>query len=128
MVAGWDAGTGKLLWRTSEPAEPPFYSAASSPVGENGIILAHPGNYDPLTAFDANTGEVRWRGGAGGFFASPIIATLDGVRQVVTMTQKNVLGISVTNGQVLWEFPWSGASGGPMPVLYGDVADRKSVV
>ena len=57
IVAAFDASSGKLLWRTDAPAEHPYFSAASSPLGDAGVVLAHPGNYGPLTAFDANTGQ-----------------------------------------------------------------------
>ena len=121
IVCAFDAGTGKILWRTAEPVEHPFFSAASSPAGDKGIVIVHPGNYGPLTAFDAGTGAVKWSAGAGGFFASPIIVTLGGVRQAVSVTQKGVIGVSVPDGRLLWEHPWSGGgAGGTMPVLYGD--------
>jgi outer membrane protein assembly factor BamB len=120
IVAAFDASSGKLLWRTAAPSEHPFFSAASSPLVENGAIIVHPGNYGPLTAFDANTGEVRWATGDGGFFASPLIANLEGTRQVITVTQKNVIGVSVADGGVLWQYPWPGGAGGTMPVLYGE--------
>jgi outer membrane protein assembly factor BamB len=120
IVAAFEARTGKVLWRTLPPAEPPFFSAASSPLVEQGLVIAHPGNYGPLTAFDAKTGDVKWTAGGDGFFASPIVATLDGTRQIVTVTQKQVIGVSPTNGAVLWEYPFAGGSGGPTPVLHGD--------
>jgi outer membrane protein assembly factor BamB len=119
VVAAFDAATGKLLWRSPAPAEPPYFSAASSPVADGPLVFAHPGNYGPLTAFDTATGAVRWTSGEGGFFASPLIATLSGTRQLVTVTQKSVIGVSVEDGAVLWQFPWAGAAGGPMPVVYG---------
>src|SRR5689334_132106 len=75
ILSAFDAGTGKRLWQTSAPAEAPYFSAASSPAGYDGLILAHPGNYEPLTAFDGATGAVKWRVGDGGFFASPIVVT-----------------------------------------------------
>lgn len=118
IVASFDAVTGKLLWRSPAPAEPPYFSAASSPVADGALVFAHPGNYGPLTAFDTATGAVRWTAGDGGFFASPMIVTLSGTRQVVTVTQKSVIGISIEDGTVLWQFPWAGAAGGPMPVVY----------
>ena len=34
IVSAFDAATGKLLWQTPPPQEPPFFSAASSPLGE----------------------------------------------------------------------------------------------
>ena len=69
IVAAFDATSGKLLWRTRAPAEHPFFSAASSPIADNGLIIVHPGNYEPLTAFDVNTGKVEWTAGDSGFFA-----------------------------------------------------------
>jgi len=120
VVAAFDASSGHLLWRTQAPSEHPYFSAASSPVVEAGLVIAHPGNYGPLTAFDAATGAVRWSAGESGFFASPLIATFAGTRQAIAVTLKHVIGVSLTEGRVLWRYPWAGAAGGPMPALYGD--------
>jgi len=117
IVTAFNATNGARIWQTSAPAEMPFYSAASSPVGDAGIVIAHPGNYGPLTAYDASTGAVKWTAGDGGFFASPIIVTLNGVRQVVTMTQSAVIGVSPHDGAMLWTFPYPGGNGGPTPVV-----------
>jgi outer membrane protein assembly factor BamB len=121
IMAAFDAANGKLLWRTAAPVEPPFFSAASSPVVDGGTVLAHPGSYGPLTAFDVRSGEVKWTAGEGGFFASPLVATLAGTRQVITVTQQSVIGVSIADGTVLWRYPWPGGEGGTMPVLYGDI-------
>ncbi len=119
IVSAFDASSGRRLWHTAEPKEPPFYSAASSPTGERGLVLVHPGNYEPLTAFDAKTGAVRWRTGGGGFFMSPLLVTLDGVRQVVTVSQAGVIGVSLPDGRPLWEYPWDGGGmGGSMPIQF----------
>jgi outer membrane protein assembly factor BamB len=120
IVAAFDASDGQLLWRTPAPSEPPFFSAASSPVAEQGVVIAHPGNYGPLTAFDADTGDVKWTAGESGFFASPMIADLSGTVQVVTVTGKGVIGVSIADGVVLWQHPWPGGNGGTMPVLNGE--------
>lgn len=120
VVAAFDADTGKLLWRTPPPSEPPYFSAASSPVADGQLVLAHPGNYGPLTAFDVASGVVKWTAGGGGFFASPLIATIGRTRQVITVTQDNVIGVALDDGVILWQHPWSGAAGGTMPVLYQD--------
>ena len=60
IVAAFDAVAGRLLWKTPPPAEPPYFSASSSPVADAGVVLVHPGNYEPLTAYDATTGRVKW--------------------------------------------------------------------
>jgi outer membrane protein assembly factor BamB len=37
----------------------------------------------------------------------------------VTVTQTSVIGVSLDDGQLLWEFPFPGAAGGTMPVIDG---------
>jgi len=121
IVGAFDAQTGKLLWRTETPAEPPFFSAASSPLGLPGAVAVHPGNYEALTAFDASTGAVKWRTGAGGFFMSPVFATLQGVPQVLSVTQAGVMSVLPSDGRMLWEYAWPGAKqGGIMPTVHGN--------
>ncbi len=120
IVAAFDASSGELLWRTDAPSELPFFGAASSPAAEQGIVIVHPGNYGPLTAFDADAGDVKWTAGENGFFASPVIADLAATRQVVTVTMKNIIGVSIADGRMLWQHPWPGGSGGTMPVLHGE--------
>jgi len=120
VAAAFDPASGKILWKTDAPSEPPFYGAASSPLGADSVVIVHPGNYGPLTAFDANTGAIKWTAGDRGFFASPLLVTLAGMRQVVTVTAKFVIGVSTTDGAILWQHAWPGESGGTMPVLSGD--------
>ena len=121
IVAAFDAQKGTLLWRTAEPSEVPFFSAASSPVGEGRFAITHPGSYGPLTAFDASSGKVAWTAGGDAFFMAPTVVTLQGIRQVVSVTQAAVVGVAAENGRPLWEFPWAGGrSGGIMPIPYGD--------
>ncbi|PYS48543.1 MAG: hypothetical protein DMG13_25340 [Acidobacteria bacterium] len=106
--------------RTDAPAEHPYFSAAASPVGEKDLVITHPGNYGPLTAFDVDTGVIRCTAGEGGFFQSPLITELAGTRQVVSVNGKNLIGVSVAEGKVLWQHPWAGGAGGTMPILFGD--------
>jgi outer membrane protein assembly factor BamB len=120
IVSGFDASTGKILWRTDPPAEAPFFSAAASPLVEGDLVFAHPGNYGPLTAFDVRTGAVKWTAGDQGFFASPLAATLGGTRQIVAVTLASVIGVSIADGAILWTHPWPGGEGGTMPIVYGD--------
>jgi outer membrane protein assembly factor BamB len=106
IVSAFDAATGSLAWQTPAPAEHPSYGTAVSPVGDGNLVIVHPGNHGPLTAFNANTGAVKWSGGDRGAYASPIVVELGGIRQVVTMTQGSVLGVAVSDGARLWEYPW----------------------
>jgi outer membrane protein assembly factor BamB len=121
IVTAFDAVTGRIVWQKPGPAEQPFFGTALSPVGEAGMVILQVGDEGPMTAFDASTGNVKWSwSGDGPTFGSPIVVPLDGVRQVVSMTQNNVVGIAVANGKLLWKFPWA-AKGTPSamtPIVY----------
>jgi outer membrane protein assembly factor BamB len=122
IVSAFDASTGKLAWQTPAAADHPTYGTATSPVGDGNLVIVHPGNHGPLTAFDANSGAVKWTGHGRGAFASPMIVELGGVRQVVTMTQESVLGVSLSDGARLWEYVWRSrpTESAITPILYGD--------
>ena len=122
IVSAFDAAKGKLVWQKPAPAEHPYFGMAVSPVGDKNLVILHPGNYGPLTAFDANTGEVKWTASGDSTWASPIIVELGGTRQVVSMTQQSVIGVSVADGVLLWEHPWkpSGLASTMTPIVYGE--------
>jgi outer membrane protein assembly factor BamB len=69
------------------------------------------GRHATLIAFDKRTGEKRWQGGTFPIgYSSPMLFELAGVRQVVYVSEADVLGIDPENGNVLWTFPWPGSS------------------
>jgi outer membrane protein assembly factor BamB len=120
IVSAIDAADGTLRWQTPAPVEAPYFGAAASPVGAPGVVIVHPGNYGPLTAFDVRTGVTTWIAGGDGGFSSPIVATLHGVSQVISTTQKSVIGVATADGHLLWQYPFAGASGATTPVIHGD--------
>jgi outer membrane protein assembly factor BamB len=119
IVTAFDARGGKQLWQSARPKEAPFYGAAVSPLGSGELVIVHPGDYGPLTAFDIRTGAIKWTAGAGGFFASPILVSLEQTPQVVSATQDFVIGVSL-DGRILWRFPFDGRNGSTTPVLSND--------
>ena len=81
-------------------------------------MIVHVGGHGngALTAFDARTGDVRWSwNGDGPAYGSPVAVDLGGTRQIVTMTQDNLVGVSAANGELLWRRPFT--------VLASDDAD-----
>jgi len=113
ILSCYDAATGKLRWRRefskTSKVTSPLYGTAMSPIVDRGLLIAHVGGDDSgaLTAFDADTGELRWSwSGDGPGYASPITAEFGGVRQIVTQTQKYIVGVNVANGQLLWQIPF----------------------
>jgi len=122
-VSAFDAATGKLVWQKPGPPETPYYGMAVSPVGDKDLVIVHPGSNGPLTAFDAKTGDVKWKSTGDSAWASPIIVELGGTRQVVSMTSKSVISVSVADGALLWEYPWaSNATASTMtPIVFGEM-------
>ncbi len=113
LLSCYDAMTGQVRWRRefSKKSGPssPLYGTAMSPMVDRGLLIAHVGGNDSgaLTAFDVNTGEMRWSWtGDGPGYASPILVEFGGVRQIVTQTQKYIVGVSASFGQLLWEIPF----------------------
>ncbi len=126
IVSSFDASTGRLLWqKAAPPVEPLYGNAAMSPLGEKDVVIFHVGghNQGALTAFDANTGAVKWSwAGDGPAYASPVVAEFQGTRQVVTMTQQNVVGLSAATGELLWQRPFASpfTNNAITPILYRD--------
>jgi outer membrane protein assembly factor BamB len=110
IVTAFDAATGKRLWqKPGSPVVPIFTTHAFSPIVERGLVIFHVGGHNEgaLTAFDVNTGDVKWSwGGDGPSYGSPILVDLDGTRQVVTLTQGKLIGVDAAGGTLLWERPF----------------------
>ncbi len=121
IVSAFEVKHGALRGQTPAPAEAPYFGAAASPIGASGVVIVHPGNYGPLTAFDVRTGAVTWTTGSGGGFSSPILAALGGVPQVISTTQTHVIGVAPADGRLLWQYPFAGANGATTPVVHGDM-------
>jgi outer membrane protein assembly factor BamB len=109
-----DAKTGKVLWRNDFTKDykqtSPAFGTAMSPVVEKGLLIAHVGgeNNGALTAFDAKTGDVKWKWtGDGPGYSSPMLVTLDGTRQVITQTQKMCVSLDPATGKLLWSLPFT---------------------
>jgi outer membrane protein assembly factor BamB len=126
IVSAFDAATGKRLWQTPPSQPGPLYHTAMSPLVDGGLVIVHVGNHDrgALTAFDVKTGAVKWHwDGDGPGYGSPIAVDFDGTRQIVTLTQENLVGVSAATGELLWKRPFSTqySQNAITPVLYGQV-------
>jgi outer membrane protein assembly factor BamB len=109
ILSAHDLATGKVLWRTEAPPAPPEFGTAMSPIVEGALVIVHLGANDQgaLTAFDVASGKTRWRWtGDGPSYASPVMAEINGARQLITQSENAVIGLDVTKGQLLWRLPF----------------------
>lgn len=112
VLSAHDANTGKLKWRREFSKDysktSPLFGTAMSPLVDSGLVIAHVGGHDKgaLTAFDAQTGTTKWSNTMDGpAYASPMIVTLAGARQIVTFVQKDLVGVEFASGKLLWKLP-----------------------
>lgn len=129
VLSAFDLATGALLWRLPAPAVLPEYGTATSPLvdpADGSSVIVHVGGYGngALTSFDAATGKPRWQWtGDGPGYGSPILATVGGVRQIITLTQKLLIGLDAATGALLWQMPFATEfdQNAFTPVVFGDL-------
>ena len=129
VLSCYDAARGKLLWRKESSAifksVLPLYGTSTSPVVDRGLVIAHLGGNDQgaLMAFDAETGAEKWRwAGDGPGYTSPIVVEMSGKRQIITQSQKQIIGVDEASGERLWYIPFetSYVQNIVTPIVYKD--------
>ena len=130
VLSAFDEKTGSLQWRKDWSKEIDtsklFTGTAMSPIIDSGLLIVHVGDdgEGAFRALDPTTGAEKWSlPGHGPGYASPIVATLGGARQLITMTDKAVVGVAVVDGKQLWQiaFPDEWNENIVTPVVAGDV-------
>jgi outer membrane protein assembly factor BamB len=119
----WQRDFGELIVEMDT-----FCGLAPSPLFVDGRLIVQVGDSDSneILALDPSTGATVWRWtGPGISNASPNLFVLDGVRQVVAMTDLAVVGLDPATGSELWSYPFAGVPGScstniPSPLLHGD--------
>jgi outer membrane protein assembly factor BamB len=127
-LSAWDAASGELLWRTDYGSKfeknQPYWGVATSPIVDGEHVIAHFGNDElgALVALDARTGEEAWSLGQDGpSYSSPLVAEIQGVRQVVEWNHRALVGVDRETGRLLWEFPFPHTGSNqnmPTPVIH----------
>ncbi|MDP4223493.1 MAG: PQQ-like beta-propeller repeat protein [Bacteroidota bacterium] len=102
-----DAATGKILWKKDNPENlvPQFYTGMS-PLLTEGMCIVHTGTKDKgtIAALDLATGNEKWKWeGDGPAYSSPSLMTADGKKMVVVQTEKNLVGLGLADGKLLWQ-------------------------
>lgn len=110
VVSCLDAQTGALLWRKDPfPNVVPMFFTSMSPLIVNGMAVLHLGGQGTgaLMAFDLASGETKWQWTEeAAEYGSPVLADIAGTPQIVTMTEKSVVGVRAADGVLLWRIPF----------------------
>ena len=125
IVSAYDGASGKVVWRKQPSPEQPHFGVAMSPLVTDGVVVVFVGGHErgALMGLDAASGVTRWQWTAGApAYASPVVATLAGVRQIVTQSRTHVVGVSLT-GALLWQVPLTTPydQNSVTPVVAGDL-------
>ena len=107
-----DEATGKLVWThnllTEFGGKRIAWDYSMSVLIDGNKAILEPGGANLLVAVDKNTGQVLWQGGGSDDpgYATPVLATLNGLKQYVVFSAAAVRGISAEDGTPLWSYPW----------------------
>lgn len=122
-----NATDGKMVWRNDEFKGVPQFYTSMSPIVVDGMAIAQLGGQDNtgvIVAFDLEKGDVKWKlEGQGAAYSSPNLMTAGGTKQLVAMTAKTVVGVSLA-GKLLWEVPFATAGmayNAATPIVDGDM-------
>jgi outer membrane protein assembly factor BamB len=109
-----DARTGHRIWSsnilTDNQAQNLQWGMAASPliVDDKVIVLPGGSNGKSVAAYNKLTGEPVWRVlDDMQAYTSPMVVTLAGQRQLVVVSARRAMGLTVEAGALLWEYPWT---------------------
>lgn len=103
---------GAVRWRRQVDREDggarPFYGFTSSPLVVDDVLVLQTGGAGgrSITALAIDTGARRWSAlDAAVEYESPIVMTIDGVRQVIALNGSDLVALAPGDGRVLWRTP-----------------------
>jgi outer membrane protein assembly factor BamB len=128
LLTAFEASTGKVLWEVDLIKEHggrniSWKNAASPLVDGRLVFVAGGGEGQALLGINKTDGKVVWKGENDKMtHASPVAATILGVRQVIFFTQTGLVSVAPETGKVLWRHPFKYAvSTAASPVVCDDI-------
>ena len=122
-----DASTGKLLWRKQSSNDylgaDYNHDSSMSPLLVDGrcLVFVGGGGQGAVIAFDLASGEPKWKwDGDAPSSSSPVVMTVEKTKQLVMLSAKNVVGLGLADGKLLWKLPFEATQGNnTTPVVDG---------
>jgi outer membrane protein assembly factor BamB len=126
-----DVKTGQPAWERPLSlvddfgGEQPRWGHASAAIIDGDRLILFPGGQHTLLAVDRLTGKrVIWKSelAEGVGYGTPALASINGVRQLVTVTDTSAVGIDAGTGKTLWRVPWETRHGNnpATPIITGN--------
>ena len=108
-----DLVTGRPIWHVDAQkaysAPNGFFGIACSPHVEGELVIVNVGNPQNagIVAFDRLSGTFRWKTSRDeASYASPVGATIAGIRQVVFFDRAGLKAVQVPSGRIRAQYPW----------------------
>ncbi len=113
-LASYNAKSGKELWsvdlKEKFGASYGRWAMAENVIVDRDHLFCLPGGDKGLmVALEKDSGRTVWKNTDlkdTASYCSPIIITHRGVRQLITISQKSVIGIDIRTGEMLWSHPF----------------------
>jgi len=113
-----DEGSGRVIWRTNiltdSGAMNLTWGMAASPLVVDDTIVVLPGGPQgqSVAGYDRATGKRVWSAlDDMQAYSSPMLVTLQGVRQLLVLSATRLTGLSPGDGRLLWEYPFATYNG-----------------
>jgi outer membrane protein assembly factor BamB len=107
------ASNGAVQWSknilTENNASNIQWGMSSAPLIVDQMLIVQPGgsSNNSIVAYDRLSGKLVWSAlDDRQAYTSPMLVTLAGKRQILTVTAKRVVGLEPASGKLLWEHPW----------------------
>lgn len=128
------ASDGSEVWKkemtTDLNGAVPFWGYSESPLVDGELVICTPcgPNKAAMVALNKNNGDIVWKSenykvgkDENKSYSSIVPAEIDGKKQYIQLTMKNLIGVAADNGELLWKSSWPGAVAViPSPVVDGN--------
>jgi outer membrane protein assembly factor BamB len=109
-----DGATGNEVWSQNvipDASHNVVCGKSCSPLIVDDLVIVTGGRDGPsLLAYHKNDGSHAWsNGNETPGYASPVLATLAGARQIITVNVASVTAHDPVDGRVLWRYAWPGS-------------------
>ena len=105
-----EAATGKKIWGRNIlddfEGENIRWALSESVLIDGDRVVCCPGGKTSMVALDKQTGDVVWKAPSAGEppgYATPTLAEHQGLRMIITLSLKSLIGVNADTGDLLWQ-------------------------